>query len=91
MPLPDQDTGVMDRLSHTRLEDKGLKSSLEEVLDSQSQDVIEFVLAFVQNTIPVHSSKKCFTFKDTTWVLLIKGKKHSSCVTDTAQSILNPP
>ena len=91
VPLPDEHSGMVDRLGHARLEHEGLKPALEKVLHSKSQHVIELVLALVQQTVLVHPSQQGFTLKDPTRVLLVKGQKISRIVTDTAQSILNPP
>lgn len=91
VPLPDKDTRVMDGLSHTRLKHNSLKTTLQEILNSQSQDVIELVLALIKKTITVHPTKESFTFKDPSWTLLIKSQKISSSITDTAKSILHSP
>ena len=91
MPLPDENPGVVDGLGHTRFEHLGLKTPLQEVLNSQSKNIIELVLALFQKPIPVHPSQKSLTLKDTARVLLIQGKKFPGSITDTAQSILNPP
>lgn len=91
MPLSDEHPGMMDRLCHTSLEHKCLETALKKVLYGQGQDVIELILRLIQKPIAVHPSEKSFTLKDTTLILFIKGKKHSRGITDTAQSILNPP
>lgn len=74
VPLPNEHSGMVDWLCHPRLENKGLKAALKEVLYSQSQDIIKFVLALIKQTIPVHPPQKGFTLKDTTWVLLIQSQ-----------------
>ncbi len=81
----------MNRLGHTRLEHKGLQPALKEVLHSQSQDIIKLVLALIQKSIPIHSSQKGFTLKDSARILLIQSEKFPGSITDAAQSILNPP
>jgi len=91
MPLPDEDTRVMDRLSHTRLEHNSLKTTLEKVLNSQSQDVIELVLALIKKPVTVHPTEQSLTFKDPSWALLIKSQKISSSITDTAKRVLHSP
>jgi hypothetical protein len=82
---------MVDGLGHAWLKDKCLKTALKEVLYSQGQDIIELVLTLIQKPIAVHPPEKSLTLKDTTGVLLIKGQKHPRIVTNTAQSILNPP
>ena len=91
MPLSDEHTGVMNRLGHSSLEHKSLKAAFEKVLHSEGQHVIKLVLAFIQKPIPVHPAKKGLTFKDPPGILLIKGEKVPSIVSDATQSILHPP
>lgn len=50
VPLADQDTGVVDRLGESRLEDLGLEATLEEVLDLEREDVIETHAGLVEDT-----------------------------------------
>ena len=91
MPLPDEDTGVMDRLSHTRLEHNGLKPTLKEILNGQRQDVIELVLALIKKTVTVHLTEECLPFEDPLGILLVESQKISSRVTDTAKRVLHSP
>jgi hypothetical protein len=89
--LLDEDTGMMDRLGHARLEHKSLKPSFQKVLHGQSQHVIELGLALIEKTIPVHAPQKRLSLEDTTSILLIQRQQHTRIVPDTAQSILHPP
>lgn len=91
MPLPDEHTGMVDRLGHTHLEYMGLQAALQEVLNSQGQNIIELVLALIQKPEAVHPAKKSLTLKYPTWVLLIKGQKLPRSITDATQGILNSP
>nr|GMD29645.1 uncharacterized protein LOC109166109 [Ipomoea batatas] len=68
-----------------------LETAFKEIFHSESKDIIELVLALVQQPIPVHSPKEGITLKNTAWILLIKSQKHSCIIPDTAQSILNSP
>ncbi|KAI5416755.1 hypothetical protein KIW84_041683, partial [Lathyrus oleraceus] len=81
----------MNGLSHARFENKCLKAALEKVLHSKSQNIIELVLSFIKKTITKHSPQKCFTLKDPTRILLIQRQQIPRIVTDTAESVLNPP
>ena len=81
----------MDRLSHTRLEHNGLKTTLEEVLNGQGQDVIELVLTLVKKPVTVHLTEECLTFEDPLGVLLVESEKISSRVTDAAKRVLDSP
>lgn len=50
MSLTDEDTGVVDRLGESRLEDLSLEAALEEILNLESEDVIETHAGLVENT-----------------------------------------
>lgn len=91
MPLPYEHTSMVNRLGHTSLEHKCLQPTLKKALNSQCQDIIKLVLVLFQQTIPIHSSQKGLTLKDSAGIFLIQSEKHSSIITDAAQSILNPP
>jgi hypothetical protein len=91
MPLLDQHAGMMDRLGHSRLKHKSLQTSLQEVLHSERQHVIELGLALIQKTVPVHASQKSLPLKNTSRVLLIESQQHTRVVADTAQRVLHPP
>ena len=91
MPLPDEDTGVVNGLGHSRLEDEGLQAALEEVLDREGENIIELVLALVKEPMAVHPAKKRLTLKDPTRVLLIEREKLPRGVPDAAQGILHAP
>ena len=91
MPLPDEDTGVMNRLRHTRLEHNGLKTTLEKVLNGQGQDVIELVLTLIKKPVTVHLTEKGLTFEDPLGILLVESEKISCRVTDAAKRVLDSP
>ena len=50
--LADQDTGVVDGLGQSELEDLGLEAPLQEVLHFETQDEIELHLGLVQHSDP---------------------------------------
>lgn len=50
MSLADENSGMMDTFSQTQLEDLCLESSLEEVLQAQTQDKIKLHLALIKHT-----------------------------------------
>ena len=71
VPLLDENTSMVNRLCHPRLENQGLQAALQKILHSQSQYIIEFVLALFQKAVSKHPTKKGFSFKDPARVLLI--------------------
>ena len=48
MSLSDENSSVMNRVSELSLDDNGLKSSLHELGDGKSQDVIELSFVFLE-------------------------------------------
>lgn len=58
MPLPDEDTGVMDGLGKTSLEDLGLQAALQEVLDLQTEHIIKLHLLLIQHSDTDQTTKE---------------------------------
>lgn len=83
--LGDQDSGVVDGSGQTELEDLSLQSSLEEILDSQSQNVIQLHLVLRQNTNTHQTSDQGVTFEQTLGVLLVSGQQVTSSSSDLGQ------
>lgn len=83
--LGDQDSSVVDRSSQTQLEDLGLQSSLQEVLWSQSQDVIQLHLVLWQDTDSNQSSDQSVTLEQSLLVLLVSGQQVTSSSSDLRQ------
>lgn len=50
MPLSDKDAGMMDGLGETSLEDLGLQTALQEVLNLQTENIIELHLLLIQHS-----------------------------------------
>lgn len=56
--LADENTGVVDRLGKSVLEDNGLQTSLQKVLNLEGKDEIELVLLLGENSVAVESSQE---------------------------------
>lgn len=91
MSLLDENTSVMDGLSHTELEDLSLQSSLKEISDVQGQDVIQLVLGLVHNTHTVQSAQESGTLENTTRILLVQGQQLTSSSSDLLQNVFDSP
>lgn len=83
--LGDQNSGVVDRSGQTQLENLGLQSSLQEVLDSQGQDVIQLHLVLGQDTNSHQSSDQSVTFEQSLLILLVSGQQVTSSSSDLGQ------
>lgn len=72
-------------------EDDGLESSFHESSGGQTQDVIELVFRFVEETISEASSHEGFTFEESSGVLFIEGQKFSGGLSHLSQNELDSP
>ncbi len=89
--LTDQDTGVVDGLGKTELEDLGLEATLQEVLNLQGQDVIELHLVLVQDTDAHQTANQCVTLEQATGVLVLQSQELTGSTTDVGQGETNAP
>ncbi len=72
MSLSDQDSGLMDGLGlEAFVEDSGLESSVQELVNGETQDVIELELLVGQQTVSVHSSEEGGSFEQPSGVFLL--------------------
>lgn len=71
--LTDEDTGVVDRLGESRLEDLSLEATLEEILNLESEDVIETHAGLVENTDSYKTTDQGVTL----YVQIVEVKKYS--------------
>lgn len=83
--LGNQHSGVVDGSGKTQLEHLGLQSSLQEVLDSQGQHVIQLHLVLRQDTDSHQSSDQSVTLEQSLGVLLVSGQKVTSGSSDLGQ------
>lgn len=83
--LGDQHSGVVDRSGKTQLEHLGLQSSLQEVLWSQGQDVIQLHLVLWQDTDSHQSSDQSVTFEQSLLILVVSGQQVTSSSSDLRQ------
>jgi len=89
--LLDQDSGVMVRLGHTQLEDLGLESSIQKVVDLESKDKIQLVLMLVQDSVSVESSQKSSALKHSLGILGILREQVSCSLSDVRENSLDSP
>ena len=59
--LSDEDTGLMDGSGEVSLDNEGLETSFHELVDGQTEDVIELSLVLVEETKSDHSLDKGIT------------------------------
>ena len=62
MSLSDQDSSVMDRVAELPLSNDGLESSLQHLVQGETEHVIELSLIFLKEAESNHSSDKSITY-----------------------------
>ena len=91
MPLTDEDTGVVDRLGEATLEDLGLETTLQEVLDLEGEHVIETHAVLVEHADAHETANKGVTLKQALGVLVVELEKLTRRTTDLGQNQRNAP
>lgn len=76
---------MVNALSETALEDLGLQSSLQEILDLQGQHVIETHLGLIEHTDSDQSSDQGVTLEQTLGVLVVELEELTSSTTNFGQ------
>lgn len=89
--LTDNNSGVMDRLSETLLLDNSLESSFQELVESKSENVIEFLLTFLEETKLNDSSNEGITFEKSSGISFIEGEELSGSLSQSSKSELDSP
>lgn len=89
--LADEDTGVMDGLGESELEDLGLETTLQEIFDLQAEDEIELHALLVQDTDPDQTPEECVTLEQPAGILLLQGEELTGSLTDVGKHQLDPP
>lgn len=78
--LADEDTGVVDGLGEAELVDTGLQAALQEILDLESQDVIELHAGLVEDTDTHETANEGVSFEETLGVLLVESEQLTGVV-----------
>ena len=91
VPLPDQDARVVDGLRETALEDLGLETTLQEVLDLEGQHVIETHAALIEHTDADEPADEGVTLEETLRVLGVELEQLTRRTTDLGQNQRNAP
>ena len=73
------------------LRNSGLESTIEKLIQSQTQNVIELEFFVGEKTISMHSSKKGSTFEKSSWIFFFKSEKFSGCLSELGQSKMYSP
>ena len=91
VPLPDQDTSVVNTLRKTSLEDLGLQPTLQEVLDLEGQHVIETHAGLVEHTNADETTDKGVTLEETLGILRVELEQLTGRTTNLGQDETDTP
>lgn len=89
--LTNHDTSHVDRSGKTLLQDKSLKTSIEELLGRQVQHEIESLLVLVQKSVSLQTTKERITFENSLGVILRKSEQLTSSLTKLGKRQLRSP
>ena len=91
VPLPNQDTSVVDGLGQTALEDLGLEATLQEILDLEGQHVIETHARLVEHTDADETANEGVTLEETLGILVIELEQLTGSTTNFGKDERDPP
>jgi hypothetical protein len=89
--LSDEDSRVVHRLGEVLSDDNSLESSLEELLDGKTEDVIELSLALLEQAELADSSDEGITFEKSSGIALIESEELSSSLSELGEGELDSP
>ena len=82
----------MDRLSlESFVENSCLKSSVQNLVNSQTQNVIELELFVGQKSVSVHSSQKGSTFEQSSGIFLLQSEEFSGGLSELGKGEMASP
>ena len=91
VPLPDQNTSVVNALGQTALEDLSLQAALQEIFDLEGQHVIETHAALVEHTNANETANQGVTLEKTLGVLGVELEELTSSTTNFGKDQSDTP
>merc|ERR1719357_2233478 len=91
MTLPDQHSCMMNGLGQSQLEYLSLKTTLQEIFNFQTKNVIELHSSLVQDTNSHQPSQQSISFKKTATIFFGKGEEISSSLSDFGERKFDSP
>ena len=89
--LANQNSGVVHRVGELSVSNKGLKSSLHELVGGESENVIELSLVLLEQTESDDSSNQSVTLEDSSLVILLKSEELSCSLSQFGKGQLDSP
>jgi len=92
VPLVNQHSSLMDALGlEALLIDSGLQSLVKELIEGETQDVIQLKLFIGEQTVSVHSVEEGSTFEKPPGVFFLKGEELPGCLPEVGEQQMNSP
>merc|ERR1739842_18669 len=91
VPLFDEHSGVMDGLGESELEHLGLKPSLQEVLNLETEHEIELHASFIEDPDTDETPEQSVSLEQAAGILLFKRQQLSGSGANLGQAVLDPP
>ena len=91
MSLSNQNTGVVDGLGKTELQDLSLKTALHETLSGELKNIIERVLLLSHKTKSLQSADERRSLEEALGVLGVKGEKSTGSLSHFGKHELHAP
>ena len=92
VPLVDEDSGLVDGLSlESLLVDSGLQSLIEELVDGETQDVIQLEFLIGEQAISMHSVEQCGSLEQPPRILFLEGQQLSRCLSELGEDQVHSP
>ena len=82
MSLPDQNTGMVNALCQSTLENLSLQTSLQEIFNLESQHVIKTHTRLVEHTDTDETTNESVSFEKTFGVFVVEFEQLTSCTTN---------
>lgn len=90
--LMNEDSGLMDGLGlESFLIDSGLETLVQELVECETQDVIELELLTGEQTVTMHSVEEGSTFEKSSGVSLLKSEQLTSSLSEAGEQQVNSP
>jgi hypothetical protein len=87
--LLDETTGVVDTLSETSGEDDGLETTIKELFNFETEDIVELLFRFGEETETSETTEESGTFEETLGVLLRESEEVTSDGTNLGESVVD--
>jgi hypothetical protein len=92
VPLVDEDTSLVDGLGlEALLVNAGLQPLVEELVDGQTEHVIQLELLSSEQAVAVHAVEEGGSFEESPGVTFLEGEEFSGCLAEAGEDEMHSP